>query len=269
MRALRLVLALVVVASVAPAALAQEDAEALCIIFVRPSQDFTVLEIAADLILTPEQRANLSVRVDANDDGAIDAAEVEAYENATRTNYDGLSIPHDRRMLLDGAPATSLDVRTKLRDWTGPRVGAEKGVVTELRYYRFDAYPSQEHVLEGALYVRPIPTSDPQAVIEVVVIDAPADWRIAKVVQSDADGRPVNETYPDATSHRVSGFDLSRGSVVFHHESAPRVTAPPSVEPPPPPPEPSYEPAPGTLAAVLTLALVAAIAGARSRRRAP
>ena len=265
----RLVIALALTASLlalAPAALADEDAEALCIIFVQPSQDFSVLEISADLILTPEQRANLSARIDLDDDGTINGTEVAAYENESRRNYDGAAIPDERRMVLDGAAATSYDVRTKLNNWTGPRAEAEKGVVTEVRYYRFDAREAQQHTLEGSLYVRPIPTTDPQVVIEVVVIDAPVDWLIAKVVQTDSNGNTLNETYPESSTYRISGFDLSRGSVVFRHESAPRVVTPsPSVEPPPER-ERMPQPGPGALALLAVLGIAAVTAKARRRR---
>lgn len=265
---LRLVLALVLTSSLislAPSSLADEPAEALCIIFIRPSQDFALLEIAADLILSPEQRANLSARVDANKDGTIDATEVDVYQNETRISYDGASIPPERRLRMDLEDAESLDLRTKLREWTGPRAEAEKGVVTEERFYRFEEHDQTGHTLEGALYVRPIPTGEPQVVVEVVVIDAPAGWRIARVAQTDGNGTVVNETFPSAQSYRISGFDLAHGSVTFVRSSTPATPTAPIVTSPATTPM-HYDPAPGAALVVAMLA-VAALVAARVRRR--
>lgn len=250
-------LALLAVLALLPPAHGQEAEEALCIIFVRPlDASFQILEVAADLILSPEQRVNISERVDADADGVITAEEVSVWQNETSVSTDGWNVPFERRIMLDGSDAFLVDTYTRLRDWTGPVEDARKGVVTEARYYRYAPDPSSMHEIRGGLYIQPAPT--PQVVIEVVVIEAPNGWVVSRLSQVDANGTETNVSYPEERSVRLSGFDLSQGAVTFRDATV-VATPPPTTSPDVTPTAPPSEaiPAPGWIAALVLLALTA------------
>lgn len=255
-RALPLALAALLAA---PFVAAEEPSEALCIIFIRPiDANFQLIEVAADLILTPDERANLSERVDADRDGAITEEEVSRFTNGTSRTIDGWEVPRDERVFLDGSDAFQVLIYTRLRNWTGPVEEARKGVVTEARYHRYGPGPTYAHELRGAFYAKPTPT--PEVVVEVVVIDAPPGWVVAKVSQIDASGAETNASYPEERSVRLSGFDLSRGAIRFRDATAPSTTTPTT------PSSTGPIPAPGLFAALVVTSL-AALALARPTRR--
>lgn len=210
-----------------PAAAAEGDP--LCIIFFEPSPDFRLVDVNADLILTPDQRANLSARVDADADGNITPAEVSTFENAT---VETITSDYGERLLnMDGLPPRQLTVWTKLRNWTGPVEEARKGVVTEMREYHMT--PAQDetgHLLTGGLYARASTLNERRPVIETIVLTAPDGWVVWEVSHAPKPAENATSTPTPHVSYMpaqryeqqsvtISAFDIrEQYEVVFAKE---------------------------------------------------
>lgn len=208
-----------------PAAAAQEG-DLLCIIFFEPSIDFRLVDVKADLILTPDERANLSARVDADADGVITAQEVSMFENGTTVEVTGDASQYGERLLyMDGNLPTRMTVYTKLRNWTGPVEEARKGVVTEIREYHTTPANDVGHILSGGLYAVPDSFLRQRPVIETIVINAPDGWVVWEVghapVPATPEGNstltPQPPTYQPGGGTRylrqsvqISAFDIRR-----------------------------------------------------------
>lgn len=256
-----------------PTVAAQGDP--LCIIFFEPSADFRLIDVKADLILTPEERENISAAVDADHDNMITAAEVSTYENSTTLELGTDASAYGERMLyIDGNPPTGMTAYTKLRDWTGPIEEARKGVVSEFREYRMTPGSDVGHILTGGLYAVPDSFSRHRPVIETIVINAPEGWVVWEVSHAPqpptpptpSDGNTSATSYPSyyptsptVTSERylrqsvqISSFDIRRSySVSFAKEGEDpmQVRGGPGFEP------------------ILALAAIAAVAFVVRRRR--
>lgn len=200
------------------APLAAAEGDPLCIIFFEPSPDFRLVDVNADLILTPDQRANLSARVDADADGNITAAEVSTFENAT---VETLTADYGDRLLnMDGRPPRQLTVWTKLRNWTGPVEEARKGVVTEMREYHMTPTEGEiGHILTGGLYARPTSLDERRPVIETIVLTAPDGWVVYEVAHAPPAPQGNTTPSPPPTSYMpaqrygqqsvtISAFDI-------------------------------------------------------------
>ncbi|HET6403816.1 MAG TPA: hypothetical protein VFH78_04160 [Candidatus Thermoplasmatota archaeon] len=228
MRALSLVLVLVLV--LAPAATAAPEGDPLCIIFFEPSQDFRLVDVKADLILTQEERENLSARVDADADGFITPAEVAAYENSTTLVVTGAPSEFgDRLLYMDGNLPTQMTVYTKLHNWTGPVEEARRGVVSEHREYHTVPAPDESgHLLTGGLYAPGGQSlAQRRPVIQTIVINAPRGWVVFEVrhAPETGEGGPTPSSPPMAGQRyeqktvQISAFDIRRQyEVVFAKE---------------------------------------------------
>lgn len=211
-----------------PTASAQEG-DPLCIIFFEPSLDFRLVDVKADLILTPDQRVNISADVDADSDGFITAEEVATYENGTVFVVTEQEQYRERLLYMDGNLPTRMTVYTKLRNWTGPVEEARKGVVTELREYHTVPADDVGHLLTGGLYA---PAGDSlnrrRPVIETIVINAPDGWVVYEVRHTPDTGDNSTSPYPtyssvgqryEQKSVQISSFDIRRQyEVVFAKE---------------------------------------------------
>lgn len=247
-----------------PIASANAPADELCIIFFEPSKDFRLVDVRADLILTPDERANLSALVDADADGTITPAEVATYENNSVTIVTQREDYGERLLYMDGNLPTQMTVWTKLRNWTGPVEEARKGVVTELREYHTVPKVDKGHILTGGLYAAPHTLQQRRPVIETIVVSAPEGWVVFEVGHlpphptPDEQGRvPPSSMYTqnqrfEQKSVTLSQFDIrSQYEVVFAKEG-----------------ENPYDPngSPG-VGAVAVLATLAAVAFAMHARR--
>ena len=213
-----------------PIASAQEG-DPLCIIFFEPSLDFRLVDVKADLILTPDQRVNISADVDADDDGFLTVEEVATYENGTVFVVTEQEQYRERLRYMDGNLPTRMTVYTKLRNWTGPVEEARKGVVTELREYHTIPADDVGHLLTGGLYA---PAGDSlnrrRPVIETIVINAPDGWVVYEVRHTpetaDNSSAPTSPPTHSMTPQRfeqksvqISSFDIRRQyEVVFAKE---------------------------------------------------
>ena len=220
-----LLLAVLIVPTVAA-----QEGDPLCIIFFEPSADFRLVDVNADLILTPEERENLSARVDADADGFITAQEVSSFENGTTLEITGPASEYGERLLyMDGNLPTRMTVYTKLRNWTGPVEEARKGVVSELREYHTQPANDVGHILTGGLYAVPDSFARQRPVIETIVINAPEGWVVWSVghtPQPEGNGTSSPSPYPTSSatkyeqkSVKISAFDIRRQySVSFAKE---------------------------------------------------
>lgn len=228
MRLALLAAPLLLLLAAAPAA--AQEGDPLCIIFYDVGDDFTTLRVRADLILSPEQRDNITREVDADADGNVTAEEVAAYEAASvLTPGSDPEAYGDRVMWLDGSPPVNATFRLKLTNWTGPAAQARMGAATELREYTMQpGGPGHAHTLSGGN--GSTPTRIAYAVVETVVFSAPEGWVVHLVAPQEPrrDGAPgYGLDYPDPAegtvykerSVRISGFDTrSPFSVVFAKE---------------------------------------------------
>lgn len=190
--------ALLLLLLLAPAA-AGQGGEPLCIITLQPSGDFHNLTMVLDLVVNDTDLAALVRAVDADGDGTITPAEVARHENGSAvqvTQREG----HDRALTLDGRPG-DLTYRTNLEGFEGPVAGGGARKVQEVRAYAFEVvYDDPWHRLEGGSGAREYG----RAVVETVVVTAPADW----VVWS------INGTKHRAPQVTVQGFDTHTFYVV-------------------------------------------------------
>lgn len=255
---MRVLLPLLGLALLLPLASAQ-GGDPLCIIFVEPEEDFSVVRMRADLILDQEERGNVSAAVDEDADGTLTAAEVAAYEATRELTLRAVADMGDRVLFLDGNSPRELVVRVKLSNWTGPIETARNGTVTEHREYRMGAVPyDYEHALSGGLGAHPYRI--PKPVVEVVIVNAPEGWLVTSVSQVGSDNVTTSPSYPTGNlfsgsqrSVRLDGFDLhSSYAMTFRDET------------------PTYPKGSPGFGAVLVVAALSGLALAwRRARRAP
>lgn len=267
MRATLLLLSLLASAGAALAQ-AEDDEAALCIIFFEPSPDFRTLRVRADLVLSPEQRENITREVDADGDRTVTEAEVAAYETRATQRLGNASEGYgDRMVYLDGLPPESATFRLDLTSWTGPFDQAKLGHATELREYVLQPVPDFAHALSGG--VNATPTRIAYPVVETVVFTAPPGWVVHSVRRWSAN--ESEDPYPGyrtivgsdagADVHRertvrISGFETRQPFVVVFAEEGRD------------PWGPRGGGAPGPSAALAALAVAAAaLLAARLRRR--
>jgi hypothetical protein len=147
----------------------------LCIIRYTPRADFQRLSVVADLELTSAEMQNLTDDVDADRDGVVTQVEVDIYENASRQTVSAFGYKHS--LVLDENWATQIHVQTRLTNFVGPVASDQARLVSEHRTYSYPPSNADRHVLRGGLYAAP----QPRAVIEFVVIEAPAPYKVTWV----------------------------------------------------------------------------------------
>lgn len=217
---------LLLLATLLPTAAAQEG-DPLCIIFVEPGVDFRTVRIHADLIVPPEERDNLSRRIDADGDRVLTAAEVAAYEASTRETLGNDTAAYgERALFLDGRGPARAEFRRQLTNWTGPIEQARMGAVTEIREYAMTPDRDFAHALSGGPNASPARVPFPVVAIETVVFAAPDGWVVHDVTGNlgyTGNGTmpspsPTTTRYAEKTV-RISGFDTrSSWTVVFSEE---------------------------------------------------
>ncbi len=218
--------------------------DALCIIVIAPTEDFRRVTVTVDLVLSDQDKANYTADVDADEDGTITAAEVAAYESAhaeARPAGDGV-----RTLVMDALEPTSARLWFDLIGFEGAADPSRELKVAEMREYWFnETRRGDVHRIEGGAdsdYVRPV------AVIETVVIPAPAGWLVTS----------VNDTVVMKESVTIQGFDTV-GYFDIRYARKDSSTGP-SGEPQPIPAVPM------PLAAAALVAVAVAFAGSRRTR---
>ena len=252
---MRVLLPLLVLALL-PLASAQ-GGDPLCIIFVEPEEDFSVIRMRADLILGPEERGNVSAAVDADGDGTLTQAEVAAYEATREESFTAVADMGERILFLDGKSPKELLVRVKLSNWTGPVETARNGTVTEHREYRMGTVPyDYQHAVSGGLGAHPY--AIPKPVVEVVIVNAPEGWLVTSVSQQGNGSATTSPSYASGNlfsgsqrSVRLDGFDLHSSYLMTFSDATPTY--------------PKGTPGPGALL-VLAGVTLAALAWRRARR---
>ena len=195
----------------APAGLADEADdgadEPKCIILIDPQPGWDIVLFSVDLELSEKEMAELEDEVDTDDDGAITAAEVAAYEADSDYIRDDYWSMGEKKLSLDSREPEYVLFRTQLNNFEGVVGGERKRVVTEHREHHFDLVSvGSYHTIDGGNN-----SSTYNVVIELVIIRAPDGWRITS----------TNGTEQNATTLEMRGFDIkNRYSITFQATDA-------------------------------------------------
>ncbi len=196
---MRLLVALLVILpllSVVATAQAETEPDPRCILFIEPSPDFRTVRVRADLLLTDEERANLTAELDADGSGQIDFAEVAAYEERQTAVVIDPSKLGAKALFMDGSAPNSMTVYRRVAGWDRSPVNV---TVTEHRLYDFPPPlrgSGYGHFLSGGLYALPA-VEAPRPVVETVILIAPPGWVVWNVENlTNPAPTPVNEQNP-------------------------------------------------------------------------
>ncbi len=178
-----------------PVAAADPAPQDLCVITIRPNEEFSQVVVRVDEIYNETLKEDLAQALDADGDGYVYPEEEAAYEAASVTvfNQSGPSDLGAKRLFLDEKEPRRVVFEKDLSNVVGPVNQTDAWLVTEVRTYDFEAEELRTHRIQGGNESNP----EARAIVEFVVVEAPPGWWVHR----------VNETLYDNHSVALPAFD--------------------------------------------------------------